>query len=180
MVAYLKASPHEKAYSDYLWAAREAEKEESMELSQNSQSQTIDNNSAKPKTASFFPLQQLKGNQPVSKMAAMHPEHLEEESAKRGEEVEIEDPDGIDRVMEEFMVHLAWAVKDGQVEGKHCYHCSSPEHFICNCLLVRASREHVENMQLNHKEGMASRKGAQTPQMKTTMPKKPQEEVFKT
>ena len=44
MVAYLKASPQEKTYSDYLWAAREAQKEDSMELSQN---QTIDN-TAKP------------------------------------------------------------------------------------------------------------------------------------
>ena len=34
MVAYLKASPQEKTYSDYLQAARETEKEESMELSQ--------------------------------------------------------------------------------------------------------------------------------------------------
>ena len=34
MVAYLKASPEEKTYCDYLWAAREAEKEDSMELSQ--------------------------------------------------------------------------------------------------------------------------------------------------
>ena len=33
MVAYLKASPQEKTYSDYLWAAREVEKEVSMELS---------------------------------------------------------------------------------------------------------------------------------------------------
>ena len=28
MVAYLKASTYEKTYSDYLWAVREAEKEE--------------------------------------------------------------------------------------------------------------------------------------------------------
>ena len=34
MVAYLKASPQEKSYSDYLQAAREAEKEDSMELTQ--------------------------------------------------------------------------------------------------------------------------------------------------
>ena len=61
MVAYLKASPHEKTYSDYLQVAREAEKEESMELSQNPCSQVIDN-TAKPKTTSFFPLQKLKGN----------------------------------------------------------------------------------------------------------------------
>ena len=47
MVAYLKASPQEKTYSDYLWAVREAEKEDSMELSQSPQSQAI-NNTAKP------------------------------------------------------------------------------------------------------------------------------------
>ena len=43
MVAYLKASPHEKTYSDYLQAVREAEKEKSMELSQDPCSQAIDN-----------------------------------------------------------------------------------------------------------------------------------------
>ena len=64
---------------------REAEKEESMELSQNPQSQAIDN-TAKPKTTSFFPLWKLKGNQPVPKMATVHLAHLEEESAKIEEE----------------------------------------------------------------------------------------------
>ena len=34
MVAYLKASPQEKTFSNYMWDAREAEKEDSMELSQ--------------------------------------------------------------------------------------------------------------------------------------------------
>ena len=34
-------------------------------------------------------------------------------------------------------------------------------------------------MQLNCKEGMVSKKGPQAPQMKTTMPKNPQEEVLK-
>ena len=159
MVPYLKAKLHEKTYSDYLRAVREAEKEESMELSQNPWSQAIDN-TAKPKTTSFFPLQQLKGNQRVSKMATVCMAHLEEESPKRGEEEEIEDPDGINGVTEEFMLCLAWAMKDAQVEEKCCYHCSSPEHFICDCPLVRAFRE---NMQLNHKEGTASRKGAWTP-----------------
>ena len=133
-------------------------------------------NTTKPKTTSFFPLQKLKGNQPVSKMATVHLVHVEEESAERDEEVEIEDPDSTDGVTEEFMVHLAWAVKDTQVEEKCCYHCSSPKHFIHDCLLVRASRE---NIQFNCKEGMASRMGAQTPQMKMTMPKNPQEEVSK-
>ena len=33
MVAYLKASPQEKTYSNYLQVTREAEKEDSMELS---------------------------------------------------------------------------------------------------------------------------------------------------
>ena len=175
MVAYLQASPHEKTFSNYIWAAREAEKEESMELSQNPQSQAIDN-TVKPKTTSFFPLQKLKGNQPVSKTAAVCLVHLDEESAKRDEEVDIEDPDSINRVTEEFMVHLVQAVKNAQVEEKHCYHCNSPEHFIHDCLLVRVSRE---NMQLNCKEEMVSRKRAWTPQMNMTMPKNPQEEVPK-
>ena len=77
-----------------------------MELSQNPCSQAIDN-TAKPKSTSFFPLQKLKGNQPVSKMAIMHLAHLEEESTKREEEDKTEDPDGINRVMEAFMVCLA-------------------------------------------------------------------------
>ena len=100
-----------------------------MELSQNPCSQAIDN-TAMPKTTSFFPLWKLKGNQPVSKTAKMCLAHLEEESAKREEEDKTDDPDGIDGVTEEFMVHLAQAIKDAQVEEKHCYHCSSLEHFI--------------------------------------------------
>ena len=146
-----------------------------MALSQNLWSQAMDN-ITKPKTTSFFPLWKLKGNQPVSKTATVCLVHLEEESTKGDKEMEIKDPDGINGVTEESMVHLAWAMKDAQVEEKCCYHCSSPEHFIHNCLLVRASRE---NMQLNCKEGMASKKGAQTPQMKMTMPKNPKEEVPK-
>ena len=58
MVAYLKASPQEKTYSDYLWPAREAEKEDSMELSQSPWNQTT-NNTAKPRMTSFFPLWKL-------------------------------------------------------------------------------------------------------------------------
>ena len=79
MVAYLKASPEEKTYSDYLWATREAEKEDSMELSQ---SQTT-NNTAKPRTTSFFPLQKLKGTQPALETPTMHLVHLEEENAEK-------------------------------------------------------------------------------------------------
>ena len=146
-----------------------------MELSQNPQSQAIDN-TAKPKITSFFPLQKLKGNQPVPKMATVHLAHLEEESTKRDEEVESKDPDGLDGVTEDFLVCLMRAVTGNQVEEKCCYHCSSLEHFVCNCPLLRDSRE---NMQLNCREGMASKKGAQAPQMKMATSKNPQEEVFK-
>ena len=52
MVAYLKASTNEKMYSDYLWAVREAEKEEVMEPSCNQMAE----NQTKPKVTSFFPL----------------------------------------------------------------------------------------------------------------------------
>ena len=54
MVAYLKAGPQVRMYSHYLRAAMEAEKEDSIELSQGSRSQTADGLS-KPRTTSFFP-----------------------------------------------------------------------------------------------------------------------------
>ena len=52
MVAYLKASTNEKMYSDYLWAVREAEKEE---VTEPSHSQAGDS-TCKPKVTSFFSL----------------------------------------------------------------------------------------------------------------------------
>ena len=159
MVAYLKASPQEKTYSDYLWTAREAEKEDSMELSQSPQNQMTDKTS-KPRMTSFFSLKKLKGTQPALKTPATCLVHLEEDSAEKDKEAESEDPDSIDRVTEEFMVHLVWAVKDAQMKEKCCYHCSSLEHFICNCPLVRASRA---NTQLNCKEGTVPKKGAWAP-----------------
>ena len=171
----LRPAHKRKTYSNYLWAAREAEKEDSMELSQSPWNQTTDN-TTKPRTTSFFTLQKLKENQRAPKVATIQLAHLEEESAGRDKDVESKDPDGIDQLTEEFMVHIARAVKDAQVEEKCCYHCSSLEHFICDCLLVRTSRE---NMQLNCKEGMASKKGAQAPQTKMMAPKNPQEEVSK-
>ena len=128
MEAYLKASPQEKTGSNYLWAAREAEKEDSMKLLQSPWNQDTDN-TTKPRTTSFFPLWKLKGNQPVPKMSAMHLVYLEEERTGRDEEVESEDPDSINGVTEEFMVCLVRAMKDVWVEEKCCYHCSSPEHF---------------------------------------------------
>ena len=64
--------------------------------------------------------------------------HLEEESAKKDKEVESNNPNSIDGVTEEFMVHPVRAMKDAQMEEKHSYHCSSLEHFIHDCPLVRA------------------------------------------
>ena len=102
--------------------------------------------------------------------------HLEEESAKKDNEVESEDPNHLNGVTEEFMVYLVRAIKDTQVEEKCCYHCSSLEHFIHYCPLVKALGV---NTCLNHKEGMAQKKGAQTPKMKVATPKNPQEEAPK-
>ena len=156
MVAYLKAGLQVRMYSDYLRAAREAEKEDSIELPQGPRTQTVDG-PPKPRTTSFFPLRKLKGNQPLLKKPAVHLAHLEEEDAGDGKDPESDDPSGIEGVTEEFMVYLARAVKDTQADEKCCYHCSSPEHFICNCLLVKTSRK---KKQLNGKEGMATMKGA--------------------
>ena len=100
--------------------------------------------------------------------------HLEEEDASDDEDQESDNPSRIEGVTEEFMVHLARAVKDAQADEKHCYHCSSPEHFIHNCPLVKTSRE---KKQLNRKEGMASMKGAQTPLAMTSAMKSPQTEA---
>ena len=61
MVAYLKVGPKVRTYSDYLRATREAEKEDSIELSWTSRTQTTDSPS-KPRMTSFFPLRKLKGS----------------------------------------------------------------------------------------------------------------------
>ena len=103
MVAYLKAGPQVRMYSDYLRAAREAEKEDSIELSWGSRFQTTDGLS-KPRTTSFFPLRKLKGNQPLSKKPAIHLVQLEEEDADDGNDPESDDPNGLEGVTEEFMV----------------------------------------------------------------------------
>ena len=81
------------------------EKEDSMELSQSPRNQATDN-TAKPRTTSFFPLCKLKGNQPVPKMLALCLAHLEEKSVRKDKEVESKDPDGIDGVTEEFICTL--------------------------------------------------------------------------
>ena len=66
--------------------------------------------------------------------------HLEQDGTSQEESAKSDDPDGIKGVTEEFIVLLARAVKEAQQDEKHCYHCSSPEHFIHECLLVKASR----------------------------------------
>ena len=172
-MAYLKAGPQVRTYSDYLRAARDAKKEDSIELSQSSRIQMADGPS-KPRTTSFFPLRKLKGNQPFSKKPTMQLVQLEEEDADDIEDPENDDPDGIEGVTEEFMVWLARAVKDAQTDEKCCYHCSSPEHFICNCLLMKTARD---KKQLNGKEGMAMMKGAWTPPTMMNAIKSPQKEA---
>ena len=173
MVAYLKVGPQVRTYLDYLRAAREAEKEDLIELSQSSRTLATDNPS-KPRTTSFFPLRKLKGSQPFPKKPAICLAQLEEEDADDGEDPESVDPDGIEGVTEEFMVWLARTVKDAQMDERHCYHCSSPEHFIHNCLLMKTARD---KKQLNGKQGMVMVKGAQTPPKATNAMKSTQKEA---
>ena len=66
MVAYLKAMPQVITYSDYLRAALETKKEDSIELPQGPKAQTTDN-PPKPRTTSFLPMRKLKGSQPLLK-----------------------------------------------------------------------------------------------------------------
>ena len=173
MVAYLKVDPQVRTYSDYLRAAREVEKEDSIELPQGPRTQSPDG-PPKPRFTSFFPLRKLKGNQPLLKKPAVCLAHLEEEDAGNGKDPESEVPSGIKGVTEEFMVQLARAVKDTQSDEKCWYHFSSPEHFICNCLLVKTSRD---KKQLNGKEGTAPMKGDWTPLTMTSPTKSIQTEA---
>ena len=173
MVAYLKVGPQVRTYSDYLRATREAEKEGSIELSWSPRAPTTDCPS-KLRATSFFPLGILKGSQPFTKKPAIHLAQLEEEGTDNGKDLNSDDPDGIEGVTKEFMVLLARAVKDAQTDEKHCYHCSSPEHFIHNCLLMKTARD---KKQLNRKEGMAMVKGAQTPLKLANATQSPQQEA---
>ena len=127
---------------------------------------------SKLRTISFFPLRKLKGNQPLSKKPTICLAQLEEEDADDGEDPESDVPDGIKGVTEEFMVQLARVVKDVQAEGKCCYHCSSPKHFISP--LMKTTRD---KKLLNGKEGMAMMKGAQTPPTTTSTTKIAQKEA---
>ena len=71
------------------------------------------------------------------------------------------------------MIQLARVVKDAQTDEKCYYHCSSPEHFIHNCLLMKAARD---KKQLNGKEGMVMMKGAWAPLTTTNAVKSPHKE----
>ena len=146
-----------------------------MELTRGPRTQAT-NTLPKPRATSFFPLRKLKGNQPILKKPAVHLEHLEEEDAGDNEDQESDDTSGIKGFTEEFMVCLARAVKDTQADEKCCYHCSSLDHFICNCLLIKTLRE---KKQLNGKEGTALTKGAWTPLTTANALKSPQMEVLR-
>ena len=140
-----------------------------IELPWGPRTQTTDN-PPKPRTTSFFPLRKLKANQPLLKKLAVHLPHLEEEDAGNDEDQESDNPSRIKGVTEDFMVCLERAVKDAQADEKCCYHCSSLEHFIQNCPIVKTSRE---KKQLKGKEGTASMKGAWTPLTTTNAMKSP-------
>ena len=171
MVAYLKTTPNEKTYLEYLHVAQEAEKEEAMEPSHGHTADSM----GKPKVMSFFPLRKLKGTQPI-KTPAVQLAHLEEGATDDKEGTVSEDPDGLDGMIEEFMVCLTRAVKGAQQEEKCCYHCSSLDHFIRDCLLVKSARKELN---LNCKEGMAPKKGAKTALGKVTLSKVPQDRMPK-
>ena len=94
MVTYLNVGPQIRTYSDYLRATQEVEKKDSMELSRGLRTQAT-NNPPKPWATSFFPLQKLKGNQPIPKASAVH---LGEEDARSNEDEDNNDPSGIEGV----------------------------------------------------------------------------------
>ena len=152
MAAYLKEGSNERTYSDYLWAAQEAEKEEVMEASHNLPMAST----SRAKAMSFFPLWKLKGSEPAI-TSSMWVVNLEEESADKEEYINGNDPDGIRGLTEEFIICLTRAVKDAQQTEKCCYHCGSPDHFICDCPLLAGAQA---DQPLNWREGM---KGAWVP-----------------
>ena len=176
MVAYLKAGPQVRTYSDYLRATQEAEKEDSIELAQSPRAPLADG-PAKTRSTSFFPLRKLKGNQPFNKKPTICLAQLEEEDTNEGKDQGSDDPDGIEGVTKEFMVRLARAVKDAQAGEKRCYHCNSLEHFICNYPLMKTARD---KKQLNGKERMVMVKGVQTPPKVMSAMKSPQQQAQET
>ena len=113
---------------------------------------------------SFFPLQKLKGTQPT-KTPTVRAVHLEEEGSDKQADTISKDPDEIVGVTEEFIVCLARVVKGAQRDEKCGYHCNSTEHFIHECLLVKASRSATN---LNQKKGTGLGPWSQDGQAKDT------------
>ena len=66
--------------------------------------------------------------------------HLEEDSTDKEEGAKSDETNRIKGMTEEFIVHLAWAVKEVQQDEKCCSHCSIPKHFIHKCPLMKESR----------------------------------------
>ena len=118
MVAYLKAGPQVRTYSDYLRATREAKKEDSIELSHSPRIPATDGPS-KQRTTSFFPLRKLKGSQPFTKKPTIHAWHnWKKKVLKMARIWKVMTLISINGVNEEFMVWLARAVKDTQMDEK--------------------------------------------------------------
>ena len=97
------------------------------------------NNPTKPNVVYIFPLKKLQGIHP-GKIPAVWVVNLEGDGTDKEEGAKSDNPKGIECMTEEFIVHLAKAAKEAQQDEKCCYHCSSLEHFIFECPLVKASR----------------------------------------
>ena len=94
----------------------------------------------------FLPHVETQGQPAYPKNTSHAFSTFEGEDTGRDKDEESDDPGRIKGVTAESLVHLVRAVKDAQMEDRCCYHCSSPEHFIYNCLLIKTLRE---NTQLN-------------------------------
>ena len=150
-------------YSDYLQAAREAEKEEAMEPSCNWMAE----NQTKPKAMSFFPLQKLKGTQPVM-TPAVQVAHLEEDVTDTEESAQSDNPNGIEGMTEE---------EGSSTGGEMLLPLQQPWTFY---LQVPVGEGIQDSYPFKLKGGTAPEKGAQTPQVKVAKPKVPQEGMPKT
>ena len=82
---------------------------------------------------------------------------MEEEAPDDEEGTDSEDPDGLNGITEEFMLHLTRAMKDAQQDEKCCYQCSSPDHITRDCPWVKSARKEPN---LNCKVETAPKKGA--------------------
>ena len=102
MVAYLKVGPQVRTCLDYLRATREAEKEDSimsyLKVPGPKQQMVHPN----PGPLASFPLRKLKGSQLFPKKPTICLVQLEEDTDD-GEDLEIDNPDGIKGGTEEFM-----------------------------------------------------------------------------